>query len=293
LNELAHKAHEFEMELSAYRSGPQIAEWQPVQSNLEAIQHKLVGLLDFMETLSTERQPGAGGTPKVSFDIMLWQRFRQQLLVYVPPEALERNCSELEYVMAADYFKKLGESFPTPEGKLLPRIICEMENGLYLAESLASRIHDLVIHLIRNSIDHGIEFPKGRLERNKPEQGLIVFKLGTEDGHLVIHYHDDGNDLDLQKIKQKALEKRLCRDPSTPLADALAFIFMPGFSTAESVSMTSGRGVGMDVVRQEIDSLKGSLEWTQRIDKGCMPFNIRIRFGVSCFVVVTEQSKAA
>jgi HPt (histidine-containing phosphotransfer) domain-containing protein/PAS domain-containing protein len=293
LNELAQKAHEFEMDLSAYRSNLQIAEWQPVQSNLEEIQDKLNGLLDFMVTLSTDSQSGAGETSKLSFDVALWQRFRQQLQVYVPPEALKRNCSELEYVMAAGYFRKLGESFPTSEGKLLPRIVCEMENGLYLAESLASRIHDLVVHLIRNSIDHGIEVPEVRLRRSKPEQGLIVFRLGTEDGQLVIHYHDDGNGLDLQRIKQKALEKQLCHDPSTPLADALGFIFMPGFSTAEAVSMTSGRGVGMDVVRQEIDALKGSLEWTQRIDKERMPFNIRIRFGVSCFIVVTEQSMAA
>lgn len=293
LNELARKAHEFEMDLSAYRSNPQIAEWQPVQSNLEEIQLRLGGLLDFIETLSADRQSDTGGMPKISFDVTLWQRFRQQMQFFVPQETLEWNCTELEYVMAAGYYKKLGESFPNPEGKPLPRIICEIENGLYLAESLASRIHDLVIHLIRNSIDHGIEVPKVRLDRNKPEQGLIVFKLRAEDGHLVMHYHDDGNGLDLQKIKNKALEKQLCRDPSLPLAEALAFIFMPGFSTAETVSMTSGRGVGMDVVRQEIDSLKGSLEWTQKIDKGCMPFNIRIRFGVSCFIVATEQAKAA
>jgi chemotaxis protein histidine kinase CheA len=199
----------------------------------------------------------------------------------------------LEYVQAASYFKQLGDAFPAPEGKLAPNIMCDMQAGLYLAEDVASRLHDLVVHLIRNSVDHGIEAPNVRLEKGKAERGLIVLSLGMEGGRLVMRYHDDGGGLDLQKIKQKALEKRLCRNPEAPLSEALSYIFMPGFSTADAISLTSGRGVGMDVVRQEVEALKGSLDWMRKIDQGRMPFDIRITLGISRFFVYVASEKAA
>jgi HPt (histidine-containing phosphotransfer) domain-containing protein/PAS domain-containing protein len=293
LNELAQQAHGFEMDLSEYREEIEALDLERVQMNLRIIQEKLSALLEFMDSLAEDKRSISVGTQTVSFDGQLWQRFQDSLHSLAAQEKLKPVFAELEYVQAASYFKQLGDAFPAPEGKLAPNIMCDMQAGLYLAEDVASRLHDLVVHLIRNSVDHGIEAPNVRLEKGKAERGLIVLSLGMEGGRLVMRYHDDGGGLDLQKIKQKALEKRLCRNPEAPLSEALSYIFMPGFSTADAISLTSGRGVGMDVVRQEVEALKGSLDWMRKIDQGRMPFDIRITLGISRFFVYVASEKAA
>jgi two-component system chemotaxis sensor kinase CheA len=293
LNELAQHAHQFEMDLSEYRDNPEVLDPERVRAHMQGLLVKLKALIEFMDAMADDKRSLAGELQKVSFDGQLWQRFQDQIHSLVPRERLKPAFAELEYVLAANYFKQLGDSFPAPEGKLVPDIHCEMEPGLYLAEDLASRLHDLVVHLIRNSVDHGIEIPKVRLEKGKPERGLIVFRLLVEDGDLVVSYCDDGGGLDLHKIKRKALEKRLCRNPEAPLSEAVSYIFMPGFSTADSISLTSGRGVGMDVVRQEMERLKGNLEWVQDIHEDRMPFDIRIRLGTPRFFVHAASEKAA
>lgn len=293
LNELAQYAHQFEMDLSEYRDNAEFPDPEIVGTGLQTILEKLKALIAFMDAMADDRRTAEGMMANVSFDGQLWQRFQNQMQGQVPRDRFKQALSELEYVLAANYFKQLGDAFPAPEGKLAPDIICDMEAGLYLAEDVASRLHDLVVHLIRNSVDHGIEVPKIRVEKGKTERGRIVFSLRVEDGNLVVLYRDDGGGLDLQKIRRKALEKRLCRNPEAPLSEAVSYIFMPGFSTADSISLTSGRGVGMDVVRQELERLKGTLEWMQDIQEGRMPFDIRVRLGVARFLVHSTSEKAA
>jgi HPt (histidine-containing phosphotransfer) domain-containing protein/PAS domain-containing protein len=293
LNELAQKAHDFEMDLSEGRDNPQALRPERVWAHLGEMDQKMRALLEFVDTLSHESPKASGGRSEARFDGILWQRFREQLPQILSSENLDKSLAELEYVRAADYFQKLGDSCPMPEGKPASEIICDIQPNLFLAEDTASRIQDFVVHLLRNSLDHGIEQPEVRKAKGKPEHGRIVFRMFVQNSRIVIDYHDDGGGLDLGRIKQKALDKKLCLDPSVPLAEAVNFIFLPGFSTAESVTLTSGRGVGMDAVRQDIQTLGGTLEWTQPVQADRIPFDIRITLGISTFLVTTVSSEAA
>ena len=130
-------------------------------------------------------------------------------------------------------------------------------------------INDPLVHLIRNSLDHGIEMPFDRLAAGKPETGTIELKAYHRGGHIVIEIIDDGRGLDRNKLIAKAMEKGLIGENSV-LSDKQAYelIFMPGFSTAESITDMSGRGVGMDVVRRNIQALGGNIEIISELGKG-------------------------
>ena len=116
-------------------------------------------------------------------------------------------------------------------------------------------------HLLRNSVNHGIETPAERKKAGKPQTGLIRISLTREGQEVVIGIHDDGNGLNLSAIKRKAVERGLMK-PGAPLSDkeVMHFILESGFSTATSVTQIAGRGVGMDVVNNEIKQLSGSLD---------------------------------
>ena len=128
-------------------------------------------------------------------------------------------------------------------------------------KSVIERIGDPLMHLVRNSMDHGIENAQVRAERGKPARGKLTLNAFHESGSIVIEVSDDGGGLNRDKILAKALEKGLIQ-PGANLndKDVFALIFEPGFSTADQVSNLSGRGVGMDVVKQNITALRGTIE---------------------------------
>ena len=130
-----------------------------------------------------------------------------------------------------------------------------------LDRSLIEKIVDPFAHLIRNSIDHGIETPALRKQHGKPEQGTIHLHAEHRSGSVVITISDDGQGLDHDKIRTKALERGVL-DPQTTISHEQLeqMIFLPGFSTAASVTGVSGRGVGLDVVRSNIQSIGGKVE---------------------------------
>ncbi|MBL1265115.1 chemotaxis protein CheA [Methylomicrobium sp. RS1] len=136
-------------------------------------------------------------------------------------------------------------------------------------KAVVELINDPLVHLIRNSLDHGIEMPADRLAEGKPETGTIELNAYHRGGHIVIEIIDDGRGLDRNKLIAKAVEKGLIAENSL-LSDKQAFelIFMPGFSTAESITDISGRGVGMDVVRKNIQALGGNIEIISQLGKG-------------------------
>ena len=119
------------------------------------------------------------------------------------------------------------------------------------------------IHIIRNSCDHGIEKPEDRLALGKPETGTVTLKAYNEGNHIVIEIADDGKGLDAQMLKQKGIEKGVISErEADTMSDKEAFgiIFKPGFSTAATISNVSGRGVGMDVVKTNIEKLNGIID---------------------------------
>lgn len=136
-------------------------------------------------------------------------------------------------------------------------------------KAVVELINDPLVHLIRNSLDHGIEMPADRLAAGKPETGTIELNAYHRGGHIVIEIIDDGRGLDRNKLIAKAIEKKLIAESSI-LSDKQAFelIFMPGFSTAESITDISGRGVGMDVVRKNIQALGGNIEIISVLGRG-------------------------
>ena len=130
-----------------------------------------------------------------------------------------------------------------------------------LDKTVIEKLNDPLVHIIRNSVDHGIEVPSIRESLGKPRQGMLNLSAKHSGANVLIEITDDGAGLDKEKIRAKAVEKGLIA-PETELSEKelYALIFHPGFSTAKNVTSVSGRGVGMDVVRKTIDSLRGTIE---------------------------------
>lgn len=138
-----------------------------------------------------------------------------------------------------------------------------------LDKTVLEKINDPLVHLVRNSVDHGIEPASLRVQRGKPAKGQVVLKSYHQSGKLVIEVKDDGGGLNAEVLRKKAIEKGILK-PGTELseADAYQLIFAPGFSTKEQVSEVSGRGVGMDVVRTNIKELGGEIIIQSELSKG-------------------------
>ncbi|RQD68782.1 hybrid sensor histidine kinase/response regulator [Campylobacter hepaticus] len=140
-----------------------------------------------------------------------------------------------------------------------------------LDKSIVEEIGDPIMHMIRNSCDHGIEDPATRAANGKPEKGIVQLKAYNEGNHIVVEITDDGKGLDPNALKVKAIEKNLITEREADQMtdkEAFALIFKPGFSTAAKVTNVSGRGVGMDVVKTNIEKLNGVIEIDSEIDKG-------------------------
>lgn len=130
-------------------------------------------------------------------------------------------------------------------------------------------ISDPVMHIVRNAIDHGIETPEERLLAGKEEKGTIRLSSFQKGNHVVIEVEDDGRGIDLAKVKRKALDKGIIQDTEDVSdKEALDFIFLPGFSTSDKVSDISGRGVGLDVVKNNIASISGMVDIENRPGAG-------------------------
>jgi two-component system, chemotaxis family, sensor kinase CheA len=130
-----------------------------------------------------------------------------------------------------------------------------------LDKNMIEKISDPLKHMVRNAIDHGLETPEDRKMKGKPEIGNLFLEAYYKEGNVVIEIRDDGKGLDKNRILAKAVEKGLV-DADENISEQKIFqmIFLPGFSTAHQVTDISGRGVGMDVVRQNIESLRGKIE---------------------------------
>lgn len=138
-------------------------------------------------------------------------------------------------------------------------------------KTVIEKITDPLVHLLRNSMDHGLESPNERVAAEKPETGTIKLSASHEEGNVIITIFDDGRGLDRDKILDKAIQKgMLDSEGSQSMSDKDVFnlIFLPGFSTADKITDVSGRGVGMDVVRQNLESIKGNIEIRSKPGQG-------------------------
>ena len=138
-----------------------------------------------------------------------------------------------------------------------------------LDRNMVEKLGDPLVHMIRNSVDHGIESQDERIARGKPALGTIRLSAAHQRGGIVIRLSDDGKGLDPARIRAKAIERGLIRtDAEMDASEIVSLIFLPGFSTAEAVTDLSGRGVGMDVVRSNIEGLSGKIEVQSVLGEG-------------------------
>lgn len=161
-----------------------------------------------------------------------------------------------------------------------------------LDKTLLEAIRDPLTHLIRNSVDHGIENPQKRVANGKSETGTINIKSFHEGGQVTIEISDDGNGIDPDKIKEKAISKGLITAEhanSLSKKQILNLIFTPGFSTAEQITNISGRGVGMDVVKSNIEKIGGSVDITSQLGEGTV-FKLRIPLTLAIVPALVVQS---
>lgn len=197
--------------------------------------------------------------------------------VYKISQTLERRLAELQdevleirMVPVGQLFSRLAQvirRFSREIGKEIDLVMYGEDTEL--DKSLAEEIVDPLMHLVRNSIDHGIEAPEERIKKGKPEHGRVALKAYQKGNYVVIEVIDDGKGIDLDKVKAKAIEKGLL-EPNTEIdeRELINFIFTPGFSTKEKISEISGRGVGMDVVKEKLAALGGFTEVYTKKDEG-------------------------
>lgn len=208
-------------------------------------------------------------------------------------EQLEQNTRELqESVMRIRMlpisfnFSRFPRMVRDLAAQLNKKIHLEMHGEqTELDKTVMEKIGDPLVHLVRNAVDHGIESPERRAASGKPETGRLTLNAYHQGGNVVIEISDDGAGLDREKILRKAQEKNLLSSVDAAiLTDEQVYdlIFQPGFSTAETVSEVSGRGVGMDVVRRNIQALKGTVEIASRKGEGS---TIRIRLPLTLAIM--------
>ena len=204
----------------------------------------------------------------------------------VPLQRLSNVTAELQEGVMKTRMQPIGNAW-----QKLPRIVRDLANELgkdieldmvgaetELDRQVLDLIKDPLTHMVRNSADHGLEMPDGRDAAGKPKKGLIRLSAYHEGGHINIEVADDGRGLDAQKLKPKLIEKGLVTEAELDKmteAQIHRFIFHPGFSMAEKVTNVSGRGVGMDVVKTNIDLIGGSIDLKSVLGEGTT-FTIKI-----------------
>lgn len=183
---------------------------------------------------------------------------------------LQRIAMSLRMVPIRSTFQKMNRLIRDTAAKMGKQVELVMEGeDTELDRTIVEEISDPLIHMIRNSIDHGIEKPDARISRGKPAQGTVWLRSFYQGGNIVIEIKDDGAGMNKDKLLAKALEKGLI-SPAQQLSEKEIFslIFAAGFSTAEKVTDISGRGVGMDVVRRNIEKLRGKIDTASTLGEG-------------------------
>ena len=180
----------------------------------------------------------------------------------------------------------------------IPRIVRDLSQSLgrrvrlqvegqdtELDKSLLEAIKDPLTHAVRNSLDHGIEPPEARMAAGKDPEGILKLRASHEGSHVVIEVSDDGAGIAVEKIRRKAIERGLItpqRAAQLSERELLQLIFVPGFSTAAAVTNVSGRGVGMDVVRTNVEKIGGKVEIDSRAGKGT---TLRMRIPLTLAII--------
>jgi two-component system chemotaxis sensor kinase CheA len=253
-------------------AAPKVAAGATVRVNTEKLDSLMdvVGELVIVQSqlLETARQHGENTGSPLQRNVAQLSRITKELqhtamsLRMIPIKQSFQKMERLARDLARDFSKKV--SFVTSgEETELDRTVVE-------------EIGDPLVHMVRNALDHGLEPTATRVAAGKPETGTLHLKAYHQGSNIVIELQDDGRGIDPDKIYAKAIEKGIvAKGAVLSREDILALIFAPGFSTAEKVTSVSGRGVGMDVVKRNIEKLRGKIEITSEVGHGST-FKIRL-----------------
>ncbi len=215
-----------------------------------------------------------------------------------PLQRLNQVTTELQEAVMMTRMQPIGNAW----GKL-PRLVRDLSQELgkqielvmlgeetELDRQILESIRDPLTHMVRNSADHGIETREQRVEAGKPETGCIQLTARHEGGHIIVQVSDDGRGLSLSNIRKKVVEKGLATEAQLDTMNEQQiqqFIFRPGFSTAAAVTNVSGRGVGMDVVRSNIEKIGGVIEFQSIEGKGsCFTIKIPLTLAIVSALIV-------
>ena len=183
---------------------------------------------------------------------------QQRMLLNMRDELIDTRMSPINRVF--NRFPRMLQQLSSTHGK---KVDLKIVGGHILVDkAIEEKLYDPLLHLIRNSFDHGLEMPEKRLQNGKPETGTIELRAYYQGGKTIIEIKDDGQGINLEKIKNRAIERDLIsaqQASSYGASQLLELLFEPGFSTAEKVSSLSGRGVGLDVVRSQIEAMEGTV----------------------------------
>lgn len=218
----------------------------------------------------------------------------------VPLQHLSYITSELQEGVMKTRMQPIGNAWSK-----FPRLIRDLSNDLNknielrmvgadteLDRQLLEMIKDPLTHMVRNSCDHGLEGPDERIESGKGDMGTVTLSAYHEGGHILIEIADDGRGVPAEKIKAKVIEKGFATAEEAELMSdqqIIQHIFKAGFSTAEQVTSVSGRGVGMDVVRTNIEKIGGTVELTSEVGRGST-FHIKIPLTLAIVSVLILDS---
>jgi len=264
---------------------------QSIRVNLDVLEH----LMQMVSELVLTRN-----------QLLQISRTRSDNVFATPLQQLSHITSELQEGVMKTRMQPIGNAwskFPRLIRDLAMELGKKIELRMIGAETeldrqLLEMIKDPLTHMVRNSADHGLERTEDRVTAGKPETGTVTLRAYHEGGQIIIEISDDGRGIHVEKIKQKIVEKGLANVAeleNMPESQIIQYIFRAGFSTAEKVTSVSGRGVGMDVVRTNIEKIGGTIELSSVFGKGST-FHIKIPLTlaiVSVLIVETLNERFA
>jgi two-component system chemotaxis sensor kinase CheA len=190
---------------------------------------------------------------------------------------VQRTAMSMRMIPIRQLFQKMSRLVRDLSRKTAKQVELEMVGEeTELDRLIVEELADPLMHMVRNSVDHGVETPEERVRAGKEPVARVVLKAGHQAGHILLQIADDGRGLNPEKILRKAREKGLIEaGAQIPEAEVFNLIFAPGFSTAEQVTDVSGRGVGMDVVKRQIQKLRGKIEIQSTLGRGAT-FSLKV-----------------
>lgn len=220
--------------------------------------------------------------------VLVQEIFKIERNFYRKINDLQKGIIDLRMVPIGQIYNKLTRAVRQLAEDFKKEIELEFKGEeTELDKMMVEEITDPLIHIIRNAVDHGIEFPEQREKIGKPRKGKITIEAFQKGNSVAIIVKDDGRGLDIEALKKRGLQKGIISEDA-PFDTILSLIFLPGFSTAEKISQISGRGVGLDVVKQNITILNGTIyvttkknEWT------CFEINLPITLAIIQALIVS------